>query len=393
LVRKQKNIALRYGPDVIAASALMANTTPFVASEMSGRDLVFLGSSLRQDGFAVRVQADGRHDGFILKRFDRDSVVKLKALERDARRMARAKECSYAEYYAAIWSLVLKVRSLVIEPMLERWNDLTRFTLVPMGTAFGLPYGVTQLIGDDTKHELSMSICPSARTMLLSSLSIRSGDSTRVAFIAGDAARGSARIPFVVQEVDAIGRIWNQQPVLFNRDAADNVRGDNYAREFRELQQPVGEATTGHSPARVLDGIKLGDIVHLSCHGSISSRDKPRAELLIDGVMEMSQLHKSGFRPGATVILSACSVGGIDSRYSSEILGFPTVVLGSGARNLIASIWPVPDSQETVDFMCAIHDGLLLGESPEEAFTNAIKHAIDNEVSPSVWAGYSIFGP
>lgn len=391
MVSAQAAVGRRHGPAVVAASAVAANITPFVAAELADRDAVFVGTSLGGEGFALRVTADGSHDGLILKNFGRDHVVELKRLERNARRSVAAKEISDSAYQAAIWSLVIRLGAVVVEPILQRWSDLSRCTFVPIGLAFGLPYTAAHFLEEYRRTGFNMTVCPSARTMMLAALSARHSGSAPAVFIAGDAAQGRSRIPFVVDEVDAIARIWGLAPRVFNRHAIGVGLEDRVERPYRELSNTVGDPVKS-TPAALLDEIKLADIVHLSCHGFLSSQGRPRADLLIDGILDMGQLQASGFRPGATAVLSACSVGGFDSRYTSEILGFPTVVLGAGARNLIASMWPVPDSAQTVDLMCAVHGRLFDGESTEEAFVGALASAIDSDVSPSVWAGFSLFG-
>jgi hypothetical protein len=391
-VRGQLDVARRYGPAVVAASALHLNTTPFVAAEMAGRDVVFLGSSVGSDGFAIRASPGGVHDSTILKGADRDSMVKLRALERDARRRRVAGQCSWAEYHAAIWSLVLKIGALVIEPIVSRWPDLKCLTLVPIGTAFGLPYGVAHLAGEYHRCGVRVTTCPSVRTMLISSLSTRGASFDQRVFVGGDAAQGKSRIPFVIDEIDAIARMWNVSPTAFNRESPCGSAGEGQEARIREISTADDPDDAEPSPDWLLTELAEADLVHLSCHGHLASDGRPRANLLFNGVLDMSAVQKTGFKPGSTVILSACSVGGFDSRYSSEILGFPTAILGAGARNVIASIWPVPDSLETVNFMSAIHDGLFRGESPEVAFDNAVAEAIDGDVPASVWAGYSLFG-
>jgi len=59
-----------------------------------------------------------------------------------------------------------------------------------------------------------------------------------------------------------------------------------------------------------------------------------------------------------------------------------------GARNVLASIWPVPDSEEVRDIMVDFHAALRDGSAPSLAFRSAIKQG----VSPYYWGGFSVYG-
>jgi CHAT domain-containing protein len=63
-----------------------------------------------------------------------------------------------------------------------------------------------------------------------------------------------------------------------------------------------------------------------------------------------------------------------------------------GARNVLASIWPVPDSEEVRDIMVDFHAALRDGSAPSLAFRSAIRSAIKQGVSPYYWGGFSVYG-
>ena len=56
-------------------------------------------------------------------------------------------------------------------------------------------------------------------------------------------------------------------------------------------------------------------------------------------------------------------------------------LLTVGARNVLASIWPVPDSEEVRDIMVDFHAALRDRSAPSLAFRSAIKQG----VSPYYW--------
>lgn len=68
------------------------------------------------------------------------------------------------------------------------------------------------------------------------------------------------------------------------------------------------------------------------------------------------------------------------------------MLLSAGASSVIASLWPVPDSEETVDFMLDIHHYLSEGYTGSEALRFAVREAIAKDIPPSVWSAFESFG-
>lgn len=87
----------------------------------------------------------------------------------------------------------------------------------------------------------------------------------------------------------------------------------------------------------------------------------------------------------------------LGGRHRSELpqraFGLPrAALLTVGARNVLASIWPVPDSEEVRDIMVDFHATLRDGSAPSLAFRSAIRSAIKQGVSPYYWGGFSVYG-
>jgi len=94
----------------------------------------------------------------------------------------------------------------------------------------------------------------------------------------------------------------------------------------------------------------------------------------------MTEVLRRGVASGSAFVLSAWSVGGIVPSYPSELLGFPAALL-----TVLASIWPVPDSEEVRDIMVDFHAALRDRSAPSLAFRSAIRSAIKQGVSPYYW--------
>src|SRR5690606_10860328 len=98
------------------------------------------------------------------------------------------------------------------------------------------------------------------------------------------------------------------------------------------------------------------------------------------------------FTDGATVVLSACSVGRSINEAPYAQLGFPSMLLSTGASQVVASSRPLLDCSQTVDFMVSLHQYLRLGASAARALALATGDAIDRGVPSAVWGSFEVYG-
>jgi CHAT domain-containing protein len=70
------------------------------------------------------------------------------------------------------------------------------------------------------------------------------------------------------------------------------------------------------------------------------------------------------------VLLPACQSGLGSPRAGEELLGLATALLAHGARTVVATVIPVPDSA-TRNLMIALHDRLRAGDPPAVALARA----------------------
>ena len=126
------------------------------------------------------------------------------------------------------------------------------------------------------------------------------------------------------------------------------------------------EAAGVAAVCKALDGAA---VAHLAAHGKVNA-DNPlfSALLLADGPLMAYDLGQLGAVP-ALVVLSACdSLGG--AVYGDELLGIATALLHLGARTVIGSLVPLPDSTARV-VMSELHRRLAAGNSPAAALQHA----------------------
>lgn len=119
---------------------------------------------------------------------------------------------------------------------------------------------------------------------------------------------------------------------------------------------------------------------------------RDQAVLLLHGRLDVSRLLTRRFRPGCTVVLSACSVGSHVRDAPLEALGFPATLLSTGVRSLIGSLWPVADSAAMVNFMTQLHQRSQNGESPSRALGATVAACAQQGIRSTVWGGFATFG-
>ncbi len=144
----------------------------------------------------------------------------------------------------------------------------------------------------------------------------------------------------------------------------------------------VGDAATVAAASRAL---LAGDLVHLAAHGRIATENPLFSSLrLADGPLMIYDLERLPRMP-ATVVLAACDSARHVVWAGNELLGLASTILRQGARQLVASVIPVPDL-ETAPLMIALHRQLAAGASPAEALASAQRGVAAGGTGPTLAA-------
>lgn len=112
-------------------------------------------------------------------------------------------------------------------------------------------------------------------------------------------------------------------------------------------------------------------------------------------------------RPGlpapARVVISACDSGGASGTGGGEWLGFGAALLAAGARQVIATAWPLCDTRFTASFDAALVTALETAEDPAEELARQQRAALGEwrasvtatgagRAQPNIWAAYQCIG-
>lgn len=235
-------------------------------------------------------------------------------------------------------------------------------------------------------EKYSLAITPGLQ--LLNPAPLQERTLSALTFGLTEAVPGWSALPFVAEEVMAIGEKIPIQPFL-NRDFTEET--------FRQVLQASS-----------------APIVHLATHGKFSSQleetyiqawNEPTPENTDDvpddasgegriSVEELSEwLQGDRTEPVELLVLSACETASGDDRAA---LGLAGMAIRAGARSTIASLWQVDDAA-TAEFMDQFYQALSTENGNKaEALQAAQRHLIENFPGdfdhPYFWAPFVLIG-
>jgi len=140
-----------------------------------------------------------------------------------------------------------------------------------------------------------------------------------------------------------------------------------------------------------------GNVLHMSCHGTIVPKEPMNGGLLLhDSKLDAAEIARARL-PFDEVVLSACSTGWrpfeVDSLVldADEILGIPAGFLESGVNSVLVSI-PKAEGKTARTLTTQYHKQRIAGNSPLVAFQNAQKYLLAQGEPPSKWIGFTLYG-
>lgn len=175
-------------------------------------------------------------------------------------------------------------------------------------------------------------------------------------------------IPVTVEPSSVTWLRATERPGDAIRVAAMAGPGLRYARPEVEAVAAAHHTTALPGVASapdMLSTLPTVDVIHLACHGRFR-QDQPMftSIKLADGDVHLHEIEQVSPLP-SLVVLSSCETGSV-SGSESEMLGMASVLMNAGVRTVVASPWPIPDSEDTVASMTSFHQALAAGREPAE---------------------------
>lgn len=331
----------------------------------TGRTVLYIAPGFRA-GAAIRLNAPGT--GLELCESVELPLLSGEAVRAQARELREVvgRTDEVKPRVTAIGKALADAAERVWQPVFARWPDLygTKVALVPLGTSALLPLYTAPVDGEPACARMDLTVVPSGKALMLAGSWPDPGPTDIL--VAADPSTGEAAIRMTVREARAVADVHGVEPL--------------------QLRTPPGP-----EPDELLRRISQAGLVHLTCHGELHDADPMESKLQLGQWIALSTLLEHDLRPGATVVLSACHLGGIGDVLTGEQLGFPAALLAMGARSVIAPLWSIPDSDATVSLITTLHRELRT-HPPSIALGHTIAEAAKNGVRPTVWAAFTHFG-
>lgn len=105
-----------------------------------------------------------------------------------------------------------------------------------------------------------------------------------------------------------------------------------------------------------------------------------------DGILKASEISNLDLSACQLVVLSACETGLGDVKGSEGVFGLQRAFKMAGVKNIIMSLWKVPDTQ-TAELFDIFYSECFAGKTIHEAFQSA-QSQMKAKYSPYYWAGF-----
>jgi tetratricopeptide (TPR) repeat protein len=273
----------------------------------------------------------------------------------------------------------LQASDLIPRALLDAALEADSLVIVPHGVLHLVPWAALTHEGKRLFEYLPVALFPN------------------VGLLAGDRAGGTPRSASVmgVSAYPGLGALGALPTTRLELDDVAGIYGDAGI----ELRGPYvdGEASEANYAALEQGLGGSGNVLHLSCHGTIVPGEPMNSGLLLsDAKLDAAEIARSRL-PFDEAVLSACSTGWRPTEVAGvvldadEILGIPGAFLEAGAKAVVVSI-PKANGAAARDLTAHYHRHRVAGAPPLRAMRSAQQHMLASGTAPGVWAGFALYG-
>ena len=226
---------------------------------------------------------------------------------------------------------------------------------------------------------------------------------------------------FIHCSIDAKAKFANatERLLVVGNPSFDHKAYPQYPNLAAAEREANGIAALYHSPRVLIGGqatvgvvkaeLARSDVAHLAAHYVIDQQSSLSSRLLLarpagngeqqareGGELESRDVCRMKLSHTRLVVLSTCQ-SGIERQYAGEgPTSFARQFIVAGVPVIVASLWPVVDSESTAQLMIAFHRYRRDGNSTAEALARAQQDMIQGEDSrfrrPYYWASFMTIG-
>jgi CHAT domain-containing protein/tetratricopeptide (TPR) repeat protein len=165
--------------------------------------------------------------------------------------------------------------------------------------------------------------------------------------------------------------------------------------QLLDTQALIGPSAT---ETAIVQRLPQAKVVHLATHGLLddgASWGLPGAIALApsrqdDGLLTAEEILKLHL-DADLIVLSACDTG--RGRITGDgVIGLSRSLLTAGARNVLVSLWAVPDTP-TTSLMTEFYRQITAGQGKAQALRQAMLALKKQEPNPLAWSAFTLIGP
>lgn len=308
----------------------------------------------------------------------------------------------------------MRVSDKVLENLTDFSKNLQKGGFDPFKHDFSVYYGVnaSELIPPDLLREAltaaSLIVIPHGQLHLLPWAGLvheekRLFEQLPVGILPNLSVLSAVSVPVTPQQVALVGvQAYADMKGLDDlpsaKDEIEDIRSV-YRKAAVEIRGPLMDKAATEAAFWELAGSISGDgnVLHMSCHGTIvPSEPMSSGLLLFDSKVDAAEVARARL-PFAEVVLSACSTGWRPSQVqdvvltADEILGIPGGFLESGASAVLVSI-PRAAGKAASALTTHYHRRRVAGDSPLHALKAAQTKLLDDGVASGTWIGFTLYG-
>jgi CHAT domain-containing protein/tetratricopeptide (TPR) repeat protein len=282
---------------------------------------------------------------------------------------------------------------LLAEALASLPDGIRQLTIVPDGALNRLPFGAlrSSIGAEPLAVRYEISLAPSA-TLWRHWRTARQPRPEGLGLVLADPS-----LPALPARRDvAIERGW---PAL----AAEELASLPHARsEARAVRKHLGARTVvligeqaSETFVKETDLARFG-VLHFAAHAIVDEADPQHSALLLspggqdDGLLRVSDIVDLDLN-GRVVVLSACRTGDGAVVRGEGILSLARAFLQSGARTVVASLWPLSDREASVLFD-DFYRRLAAGDGVARAMHKAQSAAWGRGMTSAAWASLVVIG-
>lgn len=274
---------------------------------------------------------------------------------RSARRIARLKQVEAGHE---------DLGGKLLEPILAAFPESSKLVIIPSEGLFSVPFAALRVNGEWVIDRLEITLAASASSWLVSRKTQSLGQGMLLACLGDYSGLGGALTPLPGTEDEAVHLkgLFPDSRLLLGKELLE-----------RDVK------TLASDKARV----------HLATHGLFDA-DEPLLSSLQFSDREVTAADIFGWDLKADLaVLSACESVGFSKENS--YLGLSSAFQFAGARNLVASYWPVSDEAASL-WMKNFYAGLATGDTPSKAQQRAHMATRRAFPHPYFWAAFAVWG-